>query len=486
MKRPLPLPIALLAVPLVLWGCGGSDSPPDPDTGQPVDPGTMDSGPLDPGTEPYDPGTGADDPGGPPDPDPGKDMGDMDPGPGDAVDTDDSVDAPVPVEPGAVIFTEILQNPPGGTDKDLEAVELYNTTAQALDINGWVLSDKDKDHHVIDAGGPLLIQPQGYLVLSRTEVWVTEGVAAYAYSGFVLSNTEDEAILSTADRLVVDQVAYAVGGTFPEPDGATMQLDPAANDHEKNDHGVNWCLSTKVQPAPKAPKLSATLGKANDDCSDCPDTCGDRECGCDECGNPCGGCPFGFGCTDEGKCVEMDAGCVPSTDETGCAGCACENCVCGIDPWCCDTAWDFLCVELCEAECAGPACSDTCLSMDCFLFDRECGPDGCCGSCGTCQSGSYCHEPEYQCTPCTCDGKDCGNDGCGIQCGQCTGDDTCYQDLCMPPGCAPTEEPGCDACPCRECACAIDPYCCSDFWDTICVGICKDDCGQVCPGQETR
>jgi hypothetical protein len=48
---------------------------------------------------------------------------------------------------------------------------------------------------------------------------------------------------------------------------------------------------------------------------------------------------------------------------------------------------------------------------------KECGSDGCQGTCGACSSGSICVDGACQaCTP-SCEGKSCGDDGCGGTCG---------------------------------------------------------------------
>jgi len=45
-----------------------------------------------------------------------------------------------------------------------------------------------------------------------------------------------------------------------------------------------------------------------------------------------------------------NAGCV-ARDTPGCGGCACESCVCEIEPHCCSLAWDDACVWDCEFIC---------------------------------------------------------------------------------------------------------------------------------------
>ncbi|NUN14168.1 MAG: hypothetical protein HUU55_11090 [Myxococcales bacterium] len=92
------------------------------------------------------------------------------------------------------------------------------------------------------------------------------------------------------------------------------------------------------------------------------------------------------------------------------------------------------------------------------------------------------------CLPVCAEGSECGDNGCGGQCGECAGTDaTCDQGQCAGPmlggvGCiAQTEEiPLCDDCPCEECVCGLDDYCCTTAWDDLCVGACVTGCGAIC------
>ena len=144
-------------------------------------------------------------------------------------------------------------------------------------------------------------------------------------------------------------------------------------------------------------------------------TCDGKVCGADECGNPCGTCTDGKACDGAGQCVDIPADCI-AKEEPGCPGCACEACVCAMDSWCCDNAWDDLCVEMCVLDCEGPAeCADMCLP-DCEGL--ECGDDGCGGTCGTCGEVDVCGPDGMCCTP-DCEGKECGDDGCGGVCAEC-------------------------------------------------------------------
>ncbi len=54
---------------------------------------------------------------------------------------------------------------------------------------------------------------------------------------------------------------------------------------------------------------------------------------------------------------------------------------------------------------------------------KQCGDDGCGGTCGTCEAGTTCNA-DGACVACTpsCAGKTCGDDGCGGSCGACAGE----------------------------------------------------------------
>lgn len=68
-----------------------------------------------------------------------------------------------------------------------------------------------------------------------------------------------------------------------------------------------------------------------------------------------------------------------------------------------------------------PGCTPDCSG-------KECGDDGCGGSCGTCESDETCSSAgKCEAGPCTpdCSGKECGDDGCGGSCGSCDSGEIC-------------------------------------------------------------
>jgi len=119
----------------------------------------------------------------------------------------------------------------------------------------------------------------------------------------------------------------------------------------------------------------------------------------------------------------------------GCGG-SCGDCEA---PLVCHLVWGN-----CRSECVG-----TCLNGS-----RQCGTDGCGGSCGTCAAPLSCNEQTGRCEDrCIrqCLGKQCGDDGCEGRCGYC------------PPG------QGCNA----QGRCYDLPYTCTGILQ--CVRQCPDD-----------
>ncbi len=142
--------------------------------------------------------------------------------------------------------------------------------------------------------------------------------------------------------------------------------------------------------------------------------CGDGQCGADE---SCDICPEDCGwCAGSGDCCEAN-------NTPGCDDGSVQNCVCELDDYCCDVAWDFTCAS--EVESFG---------------------------CGDCIGGTNCGDGI--CAP----GETCGT--CPGDCGPCTGSGSC---------CEPHEGPGCENATIQACVCKKDSFCCEYTWDDVCV-----------------
>jgi hypothetical protein len=81
-----------------------------------------------------------------------------------------------------------------------------------------------------------------------------------------------------------------------------------------------------------------TCLSCSEDCGECPAYCGDGNCDTAS-GETLATCPSD--CTD---------GCGKSSSPT-CNGCSCEACVCAMDPYCCEYAWDSKCIGECSGKC---------------------------------------------------------------------------------------------------------------------------------------
>jgi hypothetical protein len=220
-------------------------------------------------------------------------------------------------------------------------------------------------------------------------------------------------------------------------------------------------------------------------------SCAGRECGNDGCGASCGTCAAGKGCDPAaGKCVSPAACCAPgAVDDPAIAACDCYACVCMYSPECCDAggAWSAACASVC-VQCGGSCPCE----FDCK--GRECGDDGCGGTCGTCTGGEACvagtcrgeypercvGDAEPSAESCyagltaegCCDAGGhavwCGPDG-KLYCGDCGADGACTTVPGVGATCGPAGSPA-------GAGCAGGP----------CVGKCKglncgdDGCGGVC------
>ncbi len=138
-----------------------------------------------------------------------------------------------------IVINEIMQNPNQVWDSKGEWFELYNETAVDVDMNGWVILDRDFDYHLINNGAPLILPAYGFLVLGRNANPAENGgyTCDYEYSDFYLGNSGDEVVLVNPDGVVVDSVYYDGGPEFPDPTGASMELNDPTLD---NMVGANW------------------------------------------------------------------------------------------------------------------------------------------------------------------------------------------------------------------------------------------------------
>lgn len=190
----------------------------------------------------------------------------------------------------------------------------------------------------------------------------------------------------------------------------------------------------------------------------CCDTAWDEYC-VDEAEQLCGGCGGSSGCAHD-VCVTgvaLFAPCDP-----------CVQTVCGIDPYCCETAWDATCVDEAGQYCgecgggSGGCAHDECQEGDALLAS--------CSACATavCNVDPYCCDTDWDAT-CVDEADD--------YCGGCGGGSSCVHDECVA---GVALEPSCSACVAD--VCNADPYCCDTAWDNTCIDGVNDLCGGICGG----
>ena len=166
----------------------------------------------------------------------------------------------------------------------------------------------------------------------------------------------------------------------------------------------------------------------------------------------------GAECLGPGNCCE-------TTSEPGCSIPEVNSCVCETDPLCCMQSYDELCITEAQAEC-GLVCEMPPPSSDCCSVSQDPG----------------CTDPDIQ--QCVCDldpvccmgpyDNNCVNlaaSACGAGCSP------------PPPGsscCAPSAGPGCSDAETEACVCGLDPFCCTEEFDAVCVNLAVNECGAIC------
>jgi exonuclease III len=149
---------------------------------------------------------------------------------------------PVELAYGLVI-NEIIQNPDAVSDAAGEWIEITNISDETINLHNLILRDDGGEQHIISEN--VEVTPGSYIVLGAEDDFTLNGgvTVDYEYSGFTLSNLWDEVILEHPSGVILDEVHYDNGETFPDEEGKSMML---TNFNFDNSIGENWIFSTSI------------------------------------------------------------------------------------------------------------------------------------------------------------------------------------------------------------------------------------------------
>lgn len=160
--------------------------------------------------------------------------------------------------------------------------------------------------------------------------------------------------------------------------------------------------------------------------------------------------------------VTLSNCCAPS-EFPGCTEPAVDACVCELDSFCCEVAFDTICSQIALTECGG-----------------ECPPGE--GDCCEAHGGLGCSDSAVNSCICGVDPGCCANSydelcveqaraSCGLLCEGPASDSDC---------CSSGENAGCTDAGIEQCVCDVDPSCCALPFDGNCVDIAVGVCGASC------
>lgn len=238
-------------------------------------------------------------------------------------------------------------------------------------------------------------------------------------------------------------VAGAVDGTVGTCDPA-CERDDDCGDGFACDATTGRCRCVEDLGCRRTVSERATCEPSTGACVCTPD-CAGRECGTDGCGGSCGECSEDETCTREGTCGPHVCGELDFVVPCGSHTCPTSG-VCRPSDDSCDDPDANVVTLFGDCGCPGTYVATSCSGRPCSDPEADCGTH------------------DWYCGPCqpSCAGRECGHDGCGGSCGSCGQGVVCHRGQCgdppdrsCPPGTAPIYPGG----PCEEA-----PSSCAEGW----------------------
>ncbi len=156
-----------------------------------------------------------------------------------------------------IVINEINYNSAANFDPE-DWVELYNPSGATIDLSDWHLKDDD-DTHDFEFPGGTMIEPHGFLVVSRNQAAFHNLFPVvnncFGDFGFGLGGSGDAVRIYNSSYVLIDSVTYDDKAPWPieaDGNGATLELiDPALD----NTLPETWRAS-KGHGSPAKPNLS--------------------------------------------------------------------------------------------------------------------------------------------------------------------------------------------------------------------------------------
>ncbi|MEZ5148461.1 MAG: lamin tail domain-containing protein [Bacteroidales bacterium] len=149
----------------------------------------------------------------------------------------------------ALIITEVMQNPATVLDGVGEYFEVFNTTASAINMNGYVVTDLGTESFTIATD--VIVPAGGFAVFGNSADNLVNGdyTVDYEYgASFFLGNSDDEIVIYLPDGTTeVSRVEWDGGPVWPDPNGAAMVFTGTPTTEVNN--GANWTTATLREPS---------------------------------------------------------------------------------------------------------------------------------------------------------------------------------------------------------------------------------------------
>jgi hypothetical protein len=149
---------------------------------------------------------------------------------------------------GDLVVTEIMYNPSCAND-DCEWIEVFNATAQPVELLGLVIQDSQQNPN---AQGKVttsaVVDPGGFAVLGfktmMTWPYPNQPAAFYGSAPALNNGMTGDTVFLKNSMLTIDATSPYIGK--PGDIGVSWKLDPAKTNAVDNDTAANWCYSNDI------------------------------------------------------------------------------------------------------------------------------------------------------------------------------------------------------------------------------------------------